>query len=657
MNHGSAVGVALTLWLAVAGVAWGGEGAVPALSSDELRARRVQQLIEETRSSRDAARALARRQGWPARVQQGNRVLELIAIRDGRVLVYQTANQDAAISAAVDLVRSTAPYYLSGLGQTVGVWDAGAVRATHQELTGRVFVADGVFQQDHSTHVAGTIGAAGFQTNAMGMAPAVQINSYDWDLDLAEMTARAMATPGQADTLQVSNHSYVNTAGWESIGGYRWYGAWGALESDYFGQYGDDTRAWDQLCYDAPYYLPVKAAGNDRDDRPPAPGTTFEYWVNGQWYSKLYDPETDPYADGWDGGGYDTITATGTAKNVLTVGAVSDAVSGGARNLAYASMTVFSGWGPTDDGRIKPDVVASGISLYSCTAVSDASYAYLSGTSMATASVSGTAALLIEYHNTLFPGQYMRSCMLRGLLIHTADDLGTVGPDYQNGWGLINAKAAADLLRLHQMTPGTRRLVNGLLASTEPLQSYTYNCIPSRPLKVTICWTDPPASALIALDDPSPRLMNDLDLRVIAPDGSTTHLPYVLDKASPSLAATTGDNTVDNVEQVLVPTPVLGVYTVQVSHKGTLTNGQQHYALLVSGTTALITGDFDRDEDVDGVDVLAWEDCASGPAIPPPPDCGQKDLDGDDDVDQADFAVLQHCYGGPEATPPADCFN
>jgi len=151
--------------------------------------------------------------------------------------------------------------------------------------------------------------------------------------------------------------------------------------------------------------------------------------------TETYDPLTDPRADNWDAGGYDTITTVSSAKNVLAVGAVSDAVYGGQRNVSSASMTSFSAWGPTDDGRVKPDIVASGIALYSCTAVSDVSYASYSGTSMATAVVSGAAALLVEYHNSLFPGQYMRSCMLKGLILHSADDLGPAGPDYQYGWG------------------------------------------------------------------------------------------------------------------------------------------------------------------------------------------------------------------------------
>jgi len=72
---------------------------------------------------------------------------------------------------------------------------------------------DGSSWADHATHVSGTIGAAGMVATAMGMAPGAQIDSYDWTNDLGEMTGRAMALPGEAGKIQISNHSYVYAAG------------------------------------------------------------------------------------------------------------------------------------------------------------------------------------------------------------------------------------------------------------------------------------------------------------------------------------------------------------------------------------------------------------------------------------------------------------
>jgi hypothetical protein len=68
-------------------------------------------------------------------------------------------------------------------------------------------------------------------------------------------------------------------------------------------------------------------------------------------------------------------------------------------------------------------------------------------------------------------------------------------------------------------------------------------------------------------------LVNDLDLRLISPSG-TTNYPWVLNPANRTAAATTGDNFRDNVEQVEVANPQNGVWLVRVTHKGQLRNDQ-----------------------------------------------------------------------------------
>ena len=132
-------------------------------------------------------------------------------------------------------------------------------------------------------------------------------------------------------------------------------------------------------------------------------------------------------------------------------------------------MEGYSSWGPTDDGRIKPDLVANGYSLYSSYSSGTASYAYSSGTSMAAPNATGTAQLLLSLYTSMKPGEYMRASTLKGLLIHTADDLGTAGPDYKFGWGLVNAKAAADLICTAATNPASRRFSK--IKSRRPHQS------------------------------------------------------------------------------------------------------------------------------------------------------------------------------------------
>lgn len=615
----------------LANVAAGSDDAIVNLSTPNVRQQAVERLATQSQQKKTAAWEIAERQGWIPKGQIGNTVFELMAIEGDRVCVYKTCNVNAAISIGVDLIRNTAPYNVNGAGLTAGIWDAGAVRSTHQEFTGRVAVMDGAAYHNHSTHVGGTIGAAGIQPNALGMAPSVLIDSYEWNDDISEMTSRAMSYPNEPDKIQVSNHSYCYICGWEygsfsGNEGPHWYGTYQKKdwhhESDYFGQYDSEAAQWDEVCYNAPYYLPFKAVGNDRsgsNNMAPAEGTTFYYYkVHGaiiQWWSKPYDSSSDPCDDNWDNGGFDTITIVGNAKNIMTVGAVYDAVTNGVRDPSKGTMTSFSGWGPTDDGRIKPDIVTNGVGVYSSTAGSDSSYASYSGTSTAAPGAAGAAMLLVDYYRELFPGQTMCASTIKALIIHTSDDLGNAGPDYKFGWGLINAEAAAEQISDHNDFPDANEIVEGLLNDVNTVETYTFEWDGSSPIRATLCWTDPPAAGVSGLDDPSPRLINDLDLRIIGPNSLTIYYPYVLNPSSPSDPAITGDNTLDNVEQVVIYLPdVPGSYTVQISYKGTLANDEQYYSLILSGqlTAEPLLADFNDDGSVDLEDLAILAGCWLG---------------------------------------------
>jgi hypothetical protein len=110
----------------------------------------------------------------------------------------------------------------------------------------------------------------------------------------------------------------------------------------------------------------------------------------------------------------------------------------------------------------------------------------------------------------------------------------------------------------------------------------------TKPLRVTICWTDPPGTPPgFSLNPTNRMLVNDLDLRVISAGGAT-NLPWILNPASPSSAAATGDNVRDNVERVDVVSPTSGAYTVRITHKGSLVNSSnvvsdQWVSVLLSG--------------------------------------------------------------------------
>lgn len=202
------------VWLVVSAFVGAGQAQERDLSIPSVRAEYVAELAEISRTAKAEAEAFAQSLGIPIRIDDGTKVMELMSIDDGRLMYYVTHNTRAAISTATDLVRYTAPYNVDGSGMTVGVWDGGSVLSTHQEFDSRVDVMDGSVSHYHATHVGGTIGAAGVDADALGMAPNVYIDSYNWDDDNSEMASRGMNYAGESGTIQVSNHSYGFILGW-----------------------------------------------------------------------------------------------------------------------------------------------------------------------------------------------------------------------------------------------------------------------------------------------------------------------------------------------------------------------------------------------------------------------------------------------------------
>lgn len=482
--------------------------------------------------------------------------------------------------------RTNALYQGGGLGLNLngsssflrgrlGVWDGGAVLATHAELTGRVEQRDGVQTVDgHATHVSGTMIASGVNPRMRGMAHGASLLAYDFNNDNAEMANAA------ADLL-ISNHSYGTLTGWRFNSArpgtnnnlkWEWYGDSTINEqSDFkFGLYNDKAREWDRIAYNAPYYLIVSSAGNNRGSNGPPAGTPY-------FLGSSNRTSTTPRATQ---NGYELIATQGNAKNNLTVGAIS-VLNNGYNLITDPRISSFSSWGPTDDGRIKPDIVGVGVGVISSTSTNNNAYTTLSGTSMSTPNVSGSLLLLQELHRNL-RNDFMRSATLKGLILHTADDAGNVGPDYQYGWGLLNMRQAAAVM---QNTDQSHQMLERTLM---PNETFTLRVVASGkgPLTATICWTDPEAPAPTAtaanFNNRTPKLINDLDLRIT--DGATESLPWVLNPEQPAALATRGDNIRDNVEQVFIANAIPGqTYTITVKHKGALTNNQQPYALFVSG--------------------------------------------------------------------------
>ncbi|HKQ50220.1 MAG TPA: S8 family serine peptidase [Phycisphaerae bacterium] len=451
------------------------------------------------------------------------------------------------------------PYSLTGAGVNVLIYDGGRVRTTHVDFQGRAVIGSAEATcstiSSHSTHVAGTVGGAGVaNANNKGMAPGVNIISYGFDQDASGTGCPPLSqgflytNPGDlnhdynaainADGAHISNNSIgTNTA----PNGYpcSWEGDYGVtdtlIDSIVRGGLGTPFRV-------------IWANGNERQT------------------STCNDPNPNVPA------GYHKTAPPACAKNHITVGAT---------NANDDSMTSFSSWGPADDDRMKPDVSAPGCQaggdggVTSCTSTSDTSYGSSCGTSMASPTVCGLSALIMQDYRAHFgmATPFMRNSTLKILLAHTAVDRGNVGPDNQFGYGSVRVQPAIDFMRSNNY---------GNFLENQISQGGSYNTLvvvnPGDPvMKVTLAWDDVPGTPNV-----SPALVNDLDLVVFDPN-NVQRFPWTLGGlANPSAPAVqTQANHVDNIEQVLVNAPIPGVYRVEV-HGFNVPQGPQPFSICAS---------------------------------------------------------------------------
>jgi len=487
----------------------------------------------------------------------------------------QPFNLDAARS---HFVPEFSAAYPPAAGETLvaAVFDGGAIRHTHQEFrkgTGsRITLRTSLPTHYHATHVAGTIAAQGVpgHEEAKGMASKLSLLSYDWDDDLTNLAAVA---PG----ICVSNHSYGPVSGWtrnRTTGAWYWWGDRGAslVEDSKFGKYASENHVLDQTLFANPSLLVVAAAGNDRDDAPAQQPVAHYAIVRGsnplEW--ELSSEFRRP--DGFDQGGLDTVCGLGISKNCLCIGAIFD-VQPGSGNI---ETTGFSGWGPADDGRVKPDLVANGYGLLSTSDATDDAYLEISGTSMASPTASGISVLMVELYQRKFQRPPL-SAEVKAILIHSATDGGKKGPDPIYGWGSINALKAGDLI-------ASRNGASIRTGEASEGEALTIRCQPTEgPIRASLVWTDPAAPANgRGLDDAKETLQNNLNLRLIAPD-ETEYFPYSLNRADPlSPAGSSGPNSVDNVE-VIDAQSMPGEWRVEISGASFRQGSKQKYALVLSG--------------------------------------------------------------------------
>jgi hypothetical protein len=451
-------------------------------------------------------------------------------------------NNRSRINTRANAVQAT-PYGLSGSGVDLGIWDGGEVDS-HTDFGSRLTLVETSAADGHATHVAGTMAGDGALSASFSFPPlhfrgystAADIFSYDFN-----------GTPPSEHNGAINTHGIDNSQN-----------SWGfaidqALYNNcaLFGNYPAYSREYDRIVTGLyTRRIPVVfAAGNDRSD------------------GDCGMSSVAPFLN------YGVIAPPSTAKNVISVGAI---------NGDDSAMTDFSNWGPTDDGRIKPDLVAPGdnalanpMALIVSTYLSNG-YAGTAGTSMAAPAVSGTIGLLLERYRAVCPGSPADPLpsTLKALLIHTARDLDdsstffNPGPDYASGYGAMDTKEAVDMVPFHREDQ----------VSTGQTDTYQITVTQQSDLKVTLVWDDVAAAANAAV-----TLVNNLDLELVDPN-SVVYRPWVLNPGSPANNATTGIDSSNVVEQVVVPAVTsanAGVWTIRVIGTNVPT-GPQSYSLVTS---------------------------------------------------------------------------
>ncbi|MEC9119224.1 MAG: S8 family serine peptidase, partial [Candidatus Thermoplasmatota archaeon] len=431
---------------------------------------------------------------WLCQVEgiQSNALIDLVA--SGSILFVEPSpklileNIYARTVSNVDAVLSNHNPSLTGQGQVVAVSDSG-IDQDHGDFNGRIRAVYNQYGPDnsaadmhsgHGTHVSATLlGDGSGDSSARGMAPNATFHFYQLEYDQTGALAR------YGSLFDMFRHSWQQNARIQT-------NSWGS--ENLGGQYNSDSRSADSFSDQYGDFLVLFAAGNE----------------------------------GASGSG--TISPPSTAKNILTIGA---STSGRPGTAAAGQVPTFSSIGPTSDGRIKPDLVSPGVQICSARAQeaqypmgsscssarhSDGTtplYQQMDGTSMATPVAAGNALLARQFLTDEFGISSPRSDLLKALLVNGAKDIGARDiPNMDEGWGQIDLEQT--LYPKDGIVP-----LNTFIDWNQTLQPgysyvYTYDWDSSHGVDITIAWTDTAGSS--SASQSSKRLVNDLDLTVIAPD-------------------------------------------------------------------------------------------------------------------------------------------
>ncbi len=419
----------------------------------------------------------------------------------------------------------------------------------------------------HGTHVAGSIAGnvTGHLTNPPAGFPCMNGTTPDVNSDLDGMA------PGAKMVMQEAGGSlqYLNDFGGNiyhaadiayqtgaRIHSDSWGGScvnlFGLCVSDCTVTYNAGSRNADRIMNEHDDLLVVVAAGND--------GTVCSAGNN--------------------------VGSPGNAKSIISVGASGRGTSGNA-------MAGFSSRGPALDGRTKPDLTAQGAGIMSAKSHSTDGVKSMSGTSMATPTTSGLAALVRDYlAQGFYPsglktpsdaitspsGALIKAIMLAGATEMTGSGAGA-NPGQDQGFGRILLDDSlyfdGDASKLFFADETTGLATGGM-------NQYTLDAQAGERLTIVLAWTDAPAAV-----NASPALVNDLRLEVQAPNGDmwSQKLPasFSVNNADPFQDSTTANyDDINNVERVRFDAPQAGTYIITVSGIN-VPSGAQTYALAATG--------------------------------------------------------------------------
>lgn len=394
-------------------------------------------------------------------------------------------------------------YGLTGKGVKIGLWDADVDK--HRDFSDRVINREReMYDTDHGTHTCGTITGAGIiDPKAQGMAPEAQLYTWNYNTQSNGKTVpEERLISLENDGIEITSNSWGHTVK--------------TCPNPY--SYNSTDQAEDMIACEYPYFLYVFSAGNTQAACP----------------------------DGFH-------TSSKNLKNSLIVAAI-DKID---------EISYFSSFGPTNDGRLIPNISANGVRVYST--YLDNGYGVISGTSMATPGVAGTMALVYQRYKETHGGQRPNSAFLRALACNTAKDFGVPGPDYKYGYGEINGLRAIEVMEQNNY------FIDSVSQGTSISKDIN---IPSGAiaLRVMLAWTDP-AGVVGA----SKILINNLDLSIT--NGETEVLPWVLDPLNPSLNAIRDYDVLNNMEQVTIENPTAGTYTININGYE-IPEGKQEFAVV-----------------------------------------------------------------------------